>query len=188
MRALEKFIEYKLKEFDNTPSAFSELDKFKTLSKQHWICTSCFTQTDIHTGKCEVCEGDLVVYRAFGRATPREEMSMSDRLDLVNFVVDFEKILKRFTKQEQNLMLYMGYGGEDTVISFLLDKYDLKATCENLNHLSEEINNVKVRLEDYLFDADYLRRPSGANHNETSQRKNEYLARKFGEAVKKVKG
>lgn len=186
--ALEKFVEYKLKEFDNTPSAFSDIDKFKTLSKHRWICTSCFTQTDIHTGLCELCEGDLVVYRSIGRASARDEATMSDRLDLVNFVVDFEKILKRFTSHEQNLMLYMGYGGEDTVISYLLDKYNIKSNCENLNHLSEEINKVKVRLEEYLFKADYLRSPSGAVDPKRSKRKSEAIARKLNKLVSQDQG
>ncbi len=161
--ALERYVEYKLEECESTPSFFSAVDKFRVVKSQKWMCVNCHNITDVHTGECEICYSDLVSYRCdFSNATKTEE-SAPDNLDYINFIIDFEKILKKFNYDEIQMLLYVGYGGYGCVIDFLLDKHHVKNTCENVSYSADKINEVGLKLTKMLIEADYIKGKDNAD-------------------------
>lgn len=161
--ACQAYVELKLRGYDDVPSAFKEVDKFSAVYSNKWICYECQHVTETHTGECVECGGDLIVYRAGSRTQEKNEASHSDRLDRVHFIVDFEKMLKSLTLLEQRLLLYFGYSDLYTVAKYMLNEYNIKNTCENMDYITSMIKKAEAKLEQILIEKEYMIPDESAN-------------------------
>ena len=161
--ACQAYVELKLRGYDDVPSAFKEVDKYTTTYVRHWICYDCQHVTDNHTGECPECGGDLIVYKTASKTQETNEPSHSDRLDRVHFIVDFEKMLTQLTLLEQRLLLYYGYSDLYTVVKYMLNEYNIKNTCENMDYITSMIKKAEVKLEEILIEKEYMIANESAN-------------------------
>lgn len=161
--ALTLYVEWKLKGVDEVPSIFSSIDKYRVNNSCQWMCNDCYSITDVHTGECEQCGGHLVSYKNTWAHSSFKDKEISDKLDRIDFIVDFEKMLKTLTIEEKKLMLYFGYSDMSTVIKYILTESDIRNTCENVDHAVKLIKNAEKKLEDEMIRKEYIKINESAN-------------------------
>ena len=154
--ALTLYVELKLKGVDEVPSVFSSIDKYRVNNSSQWICNDCYFITDIHTGECEQCGGHLVSYKSHWTHSSIKDKTVLDKLDKVDFIVDFEKILKVITNEERKLMLYFGYSDIETVVKYILTESDIRNTCENVDYAVDIIRGAEKKLEVEMIKKEYM--------------------------------
>lgn len=185
--ACQAYVELKLRGYDEVPSAFREVDKFTTSYSRNWICYECQHVTDSHTGVCPECGGDLIVYKTTAYNTNgKKEQSHSDKLDMVHFVVDFEKMLNQLTLLEQRLVLYYGYSDLYTVSKYMLEEYKLKNTCDNMDHIVGLVKKAEAKLEQILIEKEYMI-PNESNDLTGSRRLHKNIPKKHLTIPEKLK-
>ena len=153
--ALQFYCEHKLKEVDEIPSMLASIDKFRAITSTQWICSECYNITDTHTGECEQCGGFLVSYSNTFRSGKKSD-TFEDGLEVIDFIVDFEKMLKCLTHEETVFLLQYGYSSLQDVVKYILFEKDMRNTCENMDYAVQIIKNAEIKLRKIMIEREYM--------------------------------
>ena len=161
----------------NTPTFFLNLNKYMVSTSYKWVCTKCRNISDTHTGYCELCNGDLVVYKNCRNSGKKIEQDDSGKLDAVNFIIDFERILERnFNSSEVKLLLMLGYLGHHDAIKYMLENSGSENDCKSVNKYSNILSALENRLREILIKTEYMEN-NEPTHIERSRRTFTVVAR-----------
>lgn len=150
------YINLRAEKLGEMPGFFKNIDKYKVTHSQRWICQKCMTVTDEHNGECEFCGGQLVVYKCNIKSSSNTEASYTDKYDLINFKIDFERMLKKFKPYEVKLIFIYGHSGYRDTIDYIVSNIKGMKYDDKLARARYELDKVKIKLEDILVKTEYM--------------------------------